>query len=329
MESKLFRRHALPIGLLLAAMALQGCANRELTRYKAQLGKTDCNQWEPPAGSGRQAIAPLVLSEIPAAAQSRFSPNSLHIAHAIGVLPMLEEFLSQVDVPRAARSLEQRVELLELRRRIAYRCDLASLEISSVASELDCEEEKVSQLAHHLKEIEQARETRLNVAAIAVGALGAVVTGIHFSQDNPDPDVDGIGIGFGITEAGLGVMMLLNGKHTSFMHPRNALRAIRDGQDPDGIFPASVWYCLTNPVPGKEARETLRQELLDRWHESDPQKTKDQQGEDDLLMGQGGEYTTDLLEKRASHYDQLESSIKLVKQDLLQLVQELDAQARP
>ncbi|MBS1569252.1 MAG: hypothetical protein JST45_07380 [Bacteroidetes bacterium] len=325
-QARTFRKAVL---VLLAAGVLTGCASRELTRYKAQLDKTDCNQWEPPSGSAQQAIAPLTMAEIPPAAQSRFSPNSLHIAHAIGVLPMLDEFLRQVDVPREERTLEQRVQLLELRRRIAYRCDLASLEISSVASELDCEEEKISQLAHHLKEIEQTRETRLNVAAIAVGALGAVVTGIHFSQDNPDPDVDGIGIGFGIAEAGLGVMMLLTGKHTSFMHPRNALRAIHDGQDPDGIFPASVWYCLTNPVPGSEAKETLRQELMDRWRDAEPNQAGDEQDGNDLLLGNGGEYTTDLLEKRASRYDQLESSIKLVKQDLLQLVQELDAQTRP
>lgn len=311
------------------ALLLTGCANRELVQFNAQLDRTNCNQMRP-TGTGLQAIpAPLTPAGIPAATEGHFSANSLHVAHAIGVLPMLDDFLHQVDVPRGERTLEQRVQLLELRRRIAYRCDLASLEISSVASELDCEEEKISQLASHLKELEQTRETRLNVAAIAVGALGAVVTGIHLSNDDRDPDVDGMGIGFGIAEAGLGVMMLLNGKHTSSMHPRNALRSIHDGRDPDGIFPASVWYCLSNPVPGSAPDKTLRQELLDRWKHVEPEKAHNRQSEEDLLLGDGGEYTTDLLEKRADRYDQLESTIKLVKQDLLQLVQELDAQAKP
>lgn len=137
----MLRAQGRTVVLLVVYVAVAGCANRELTRFKAQLDKTDCNQWKPPAGNAQQAIAPLAQAEIPPGVQARFSANSLHIAHAIGVLPMLDDFLHQVDVPRGERTLEQRVQLLELRRRIAYRCDLASLEISSVASELDCEEE--------------------------------------------------------------------------------------------------------------------------------------------------------------------------------------------
>ena len=76
------------------------------------------------------------------------------------------------------------------------------------------------------------------------------------------------------------------------------------------------------------ATETLRQELLGRWSESGPVKQRKELAEDALLFGNGGTYSTSLLEKRSAMYDQLESTIKLVKQDLLQLVQELDAQTR-
>lgn len=322
MRNKLY----LPLAALVLASVITGCANRELAQFKAQLDRTSCNQMRP-TGTGLQPIPePLTPAGIPAGTEDRFSANSLHIAHAIGVLPMLAQYMRQVDVPRDERTLEQRVQLLELRREIAYRCDLASLEISSVASELDCEEEKISQLADHLKGLEGTAETRLNVAAIAVGAMGAVITGIQFS--NSESNVDGIGISFGIAEASVGVLMLLNGKKTSFMHPRNALRAIREGSDPDGIFPPSVWYCLVTPIPGTDTTETLRQELLERWNERDPVKERKEIEEEKLIFGNGGTYSTDLLEKRSAMYDQLESTIKLVKQDLLQLVQELDAQAR-
>lgn len=316
------------IALVPLALLHGGCAQQELVRFKAQLQRTHCNQWQPPPGGATGALAPLANEQVPAAVGARFSANSLHMAHAIGVLPLLGDYLDRLAVPQAERTLQQRVELLELRRTLAYRCDLASLAISAVASELDCEEEKISQLADRLKGLEGEVESQLTVAAIAVGAVGALLTGIHLADDDGSSNVDGAGIFFGIAEAGLGAAILLHGKRTELAHPRNALRAVHEGRDADGIFPPSVWYCLTHAVPGEAADHSLRHELLERWHESDPRRERKARAEAALLYGSGGMYNTGQLDKRAAMYDQLESSIKLVKQDLLQLVQELDAQER-
>lgn len=318
--------HMIPLrgitfGLVLAALMFTGCANRELIRYQAQLESSSCNQWQPSTGAVGVAPGPYDPASVSPRVAAHFSPNSLRMAHAIHVLPLLDHYMAHLAVPAAERSLEERVELLELRRTIAYHCDLASLEISAVASELDCEEEKISQLAEHLNGLEQKATDRLNVAAIAVGATGALFTGIHFTDEDRDTRVDWLGIAFGAAEAGLGVAMLLTGKKAGIRHPRNALRAIHEGKDPDGIFPASVWFCLTNPIPGQQEDKTYRKQLMDRWQEGEGQD-----GDLALFLGNGGTYTSDQLHGRASMYDQLESTIKLVKQDLLQLVQELDAQ---
>lgn len=313
----------LPVPVLIAAVILlTGCANRGLARFQSQLEQSTCNQWQPSTGPVGNPPGPYDPALIPSRVSSHFSPNSLHMAHAIHVLPLLDEYMAHLAVPPGRRSLEERVELLELRRTIAYHCDLASLEISAVASEFDCEEEKISQLAEYLNGLEQRNSDRLNVAAIAVGAGGALFSGIHLAEEDRNRQVDWMGIAFGVAEASLGVAMLLTGKKADIRHPRNALRAIHDGQDQEGIFPASVWYCLTEPVPGQAPAKTYRQELLDRWHEGEAGTN----GETALFLGDGGTYTTDQLHKRAGMYDQLESTIKLVKQDLLQLVQELDAQ---
>lgn len=322
----MFSRFRPVIGLALVAMLSAGCANRELVRFQSQLEASSCNQWQPSTGAVGVPPGPYDPASVPERVSAHFSPNSLRMAHAIHVLPLLDQYMAHLSVPAGQRSLEERVELLELRRTIAYHCDLASLEISAVASELDCEEEKISQLAGHLNGQEQKATYGLNVAAIAVGAAGALFTGIHFTEDERDRRVDWLGIAFGVAEAGLGVAMLLTGKKADLRHPRNALRAIRDGQDPRGIFPASVWYCLTNPVPGQPAGRNFRQQLLDRWYESNGGTDQSKDGEMALFLGDGGTYTSDQLHKRAGMYDQLESTIKLVKQDLLQLVQELDAQ---
>lgn len=309
--------------LSVLVVLLTSCASKDLAQFKAQLDRSQCNQWKPTTASAKTPPALYDASAVPKEVEAHFSPNSLHIAHAINVLPLLDEYMAYLKVPMAERSLEQRVQLLELRRTIAYHCDLASLEISAVASELDCEEEKVSQLARHMEELEGRTQSRLNVAAIVVGAVGAVVTGIHLSQDD-NSDVDALGIGFGVAEAALGTAMLVSRKRTGFDHPRNALRVMHQGADPEGIFPTSIWYCLVHPVPGDPAESTLRTGLLERWHEGNTTSGQ----EEPLYLSNGGTYSTPQLHTRASMYDQLESTIKLVKQDLLQLVQELDAQER-
>ena len=170
--------------LSVLVVLLTSCASKDLAQFKAQLDRSQCNQWKPTTASAKTPPALYDASAVPKEVEAHFSPNSLHIAHAINVLPLLDEYMAYLKVPMAERSLEQRVQLLELRRTIAYHCDLASLEISAVASELDCEEEKVSQLARHMEELEGRTQSRLNVAAIVVGAVGAVVTGIHLSQDD-------------------------------------------------------------------------------------------------------------------------------------------------
>jgi hypothetical protein len=307
------------LALLIGMLA--GCSTKDLARFKAQLDRSQCNQWTPTMAIATTPPAPFDAAAVPAEVKAHFSPNSLHIAHAINVLPLLDDYMAHMQVPSTERSLEQRIQLLELRRTIAYHCDLASLEISAVASELDCEEEKVSQMARHMEEVEARTQSRLNVAAIVVGAMGAVITGIHLSQDD-NSDVDALGIGFGVAEAALGTAMLLSRERTEYTHRRNALRIIHEGTDPQGLFPASIWYCLVNPVPGAPADRTLRTELLNRWREEGATVGD----EASLYLGDGGTYSTEQLHTRASMYDQLESTIKLVKQDLLQLVQELDTQ---
>lgn len=313
----------LPVLLLL--LLLCACGQRELARYKERLREGGCTPWQVGPAAARVPVGPLDSAAVPDAVRMRFSPNSLRMAHAIGVLPELAEHIARQTTEPSQRTVEQRLAALELKDRIADRCDRASLEISAVASELDCEEEKVSQLADLLSGMEDRRETRLTIAAIAVGAAGAVITGVHLLDEDGSSNIDGAGIVSGVAEAALGAAILLNGARTEVRHPRNALRAVYEGSDPDGIFPPSVWYCLVQPRAVAGGQRSLREELLERWGVHGGTAPS---GDLALLLGDGGRYGTGQLEARGDMLDQLEASIKLVKQDLLQLVQELDGAAR-
>ncbi|HRO40577.1 MAG TPA: hypothetical protein PLY76_13935 [Flavobacteriales bacterium] len=250
-----------------------------------------------------------------------FSKASLNVANSIGVLDLLGEYTRLKQKQRAIPSLEQKVELLELSHTITQRIDLASLEISSVTAELDCEEERISQIADYLTARSRTAETRLTVAAIAVGAFGSMTPIILDGKQ-----ADRAGLAAGIAEAALGAMILLNDRKVNVQHPRNALSDIWEGPQTSRVFPPFVWYYLNYRDPGDQASVSLRTKIIDQWKgfgQVERLKPKEQASHQELYFGNGGRYDTDQLYNRANMYDQLESSIKLIKQDLTQLALEL------
>ena len=85
-----------------------------------------------------------------------------------------------------------------------------------------------------------------------------------------------------------------------------------------------VWYYLNTPKTAGHSSNSVRSQIIDKW------KTFGQIDEDlsseliDLYFGKGGRYSTDQLDNRASMYDQVESHINLMKQELMALAQEIN-----
>src|SRR5690606_13070798 len=127
-----------------------------------------------------------------------------------------------------------------------------------------------------------------------------------------------VGIATGITEASLGLLMLFNNRKTDFQHKRNALREVWEGKPTSSNFPPFVWYYLTYRDPNKSI-PSVRQAIIEKW-ENFGQISEEGNKEDELntpiYFRDGGRYTTAQLINRADMYDQLESHITLMKQDL-------------
>lgn len=254
---------------------------------------------------------------------SLFSESSLNIANGIGALNLISEYVEFQNLNAHNHTLENRVKAIELFQEIEYKINLTSLEISSIASELDCEEERISQIADYMKEKENEVGNKLNVAAIVVGASGAIFSGVEM-KGNADKI---IGISAGIVEATLGALMLLNNKKINFLHERNALGEIWKGVETSKIFPSSVWYYLCYYNPEKKNQNSKKYEIIQRWlsfEQLEKAKTKKRNMLLELYFGGGGKYTTEQLYNRANMYDQLESYIKLMKQELSLLSIELN-----
>jgi len=247
------------------------------------------------------------------------------MANAIGVLDWISQYIKlQHEVSRRP-NVENRLAVMEIKQRIDHRINLSSLEVSAVSSELDCEEERTSQVANYLKGKESNFETKLTVGAIVVGAVGAVSTGVLIKDDKT---ADYVGLATGVTEATFGMMMLFNKRTTDFYHERNTLKEIWEGHETSSSFPPSVWYYLKYYDPKEGKKSSVRNQIITKWMtfgQINEQESEEKEELIDLYFGKGGRYSTDQLDNRADMYDQLESHINLMKQDLKALSVELDA----
>jgi hypothetical protein len=305
---------------------LTSCAGLKNAQLKSQLDISNCNQQTTFNYSKDHLPKPIHTLNIDTVLTNRFSFQSLNAANAIGLLDLLTEYVNLKKNYKVSPTLEKRIEIVELSQKINQRINISSLEISAVASEMDCEEERADQIATYLKGKEDDAETKLTVGAIVVGAVGAITAGVLLAKGDAGNAPEFIGIGAGLTEATLGVMILLNKRKVEFYHSRNALKDIWFAPETSTIFPQSVWYYLTYEKPNGSTK-SIRQQLVDKWlgfGQIADTKEKNKEKIYSLFFGEGGKYTADQLTNRANMHDQIEAQINLMKQDLKLLALELE-----
>ncbi|HLT09170.1 MAG TPA: hypothetical protein VK014_16695 [Cyclobacteriaceae bacterium] len=300
--------------LFILLLLFGACAPLKDGNIRQQIISSHCNQQNIYNYSEADLPKPLFSMAVDQRLSQALGESNLNMANAIGILDDLSRYV-QLQENLDSSDLPTRIRLLELKQGIEHRINMASLEVSAVASEMDCEEERTSQVANYLRGRENELESKLTVSAIVLGALGAIATGGLLHNEKA---TNAVGVSFGIAEASLGLLMLFNNKKIDFYHQRNALREIWEGKSVSSNFPAFVWYYLNYTDPNTEV-PSIREEIIDKWKNfGQVLEAADEQG--DLVVpiyfGAGGRYSTEQLVNRADMYDQLESYITLMKQDL-------------
>ncbi|WP_114789503.1 hypothetical protein U0035_08155 [Niabella yanshanensis] len=311
---------------LLTALSFISCSSGNKIQVNEYARLVSCHQANnvPVQSPGLRPLHELTTDSI---LLGKYSFRSLNIAYAFGFLPLLLQYEKlQSNQPSIETDMDRRLKKIEIALQLSERIDLASLEISSFASELDCEEERITQVADFLKGKEKQRETRLTVSAIGVGAIGGVASGILSTRSDAGNSGDYLGIATGITEAILGVLILRNSKKTELLHPRNALKDIWFGQAVSDIFPPAVWYYLKYKNPNQPEELSLRERIIERWKSFNQVDPKALNQFETLYLKDKGIYDTEALYNRAKMYDQVESYVKMIKQDLTTLSYELALQ---
>ncbi|WMJ74824.1 hypothetical protein RCC89_16840 [Cytophagaceae bacterium ABcell3] len=254
----------------------------------------------------------------------RFSEDALFIAHITGLKKKLERlYLAEEEIKRGY-SLSARLELNEVRQQIDHHISHASLQVSALASVLECEDERADQVASYLLHQQNKAQQHLTVAAITIGAVTAIASGIVYSRRPDAPAVDGIGIVGGIAEVLIGIRLLLLSKKVDFWHQQNHLREIWYGPKSSDLYPPFIWAYLNSVRTDSEV--TIREQIIDKWiglEQLASEDKKEHKRQVALYFGKGGKYSADDLTNRANMLDQLEAQVSLLKQGLSKLSYEI------
>ena len=307
--------------IILFILFCHSCATTKNPEIQNLLLHSNCNQQNVYSYTEGELPTPLHEIEINPTLNSKLDYNSLNVANAIGILDELTKYVEIKEKAISKDSTEKRLDLLELKLAIDHKINLTSLEISAISSEMDCEEERTSQIANYLKGKITEKESKLTISAIVVGAVGAILTSGLVKDDNTST---AIGITGGLAEATFGVLMFMNDKSIDFHHDRNALKDIWFGAKTSSNFPPSVWYYLNYSKPNDNTSISLRSQIISKWTSLGQISKKPKNNMLDIYFGNGGKYSSNQLENRADMYDQLESNINLMKQDLKALTIAID-----
>ena len=247
--------------------------------------------------------------------KAKYAEQSILIMHALGI----GSDVKRLEGLRQDTSMEARMEVLSLRQQIDNRILLTDSEIDALAAELDCEGERIDQIAGYVDNINSARTARLTVASIVVGAAAAA-RGAHINNDDWNK---GVSNGAGSLGAGLGLATLNpQGKKVTLFHDRNLLRNVWQQQNRREIGPF-VWYMLTEKRFSNAGTASLLSNTRQRWITYQFDGKSETAGRS-VNFSSGGTYRAGDLHARAEMINQLQSVVRSIKQNINFFLRELN-----
>ena len=295
--------------LLAGPALLQGCSSAKPHLSRPATVNTYC---DPPLPYQYEATEqPLsnldsALALAPALAR-QFSRHDLLVANAVAIIPQLQQLVQPNQL--SVQDDEQ------IRQQILTRLLSTQTQIASLAAELDCEGERADQLATYLDEQDDRRVRRLTIGSVVVGAVTTVITAF-ISGDNADKIT---GISGGLVSAALGgAAAFSSNQRVPFQHQRNLLTDVWEQKKTSTTYSPAVWYVLNEKSFSNSQQYSIAHNIRQRWLDYVLSGTPD--AERALYFGAGGPYRADDLHTRANMLNQLQSSVRLINQELQSLL---------
>lgn len=150
-------------------------------------------------------------------AKKYYSPIAIHIADVMQVLPLLNR------LARLERAHEDANEAERVRQKLLNMVQLATLEVSSLVAELECEVHRADEVQDRLKDIQFTRSMSQTLLAIVIGGFIDAITG-GFSIATGVINV--ISVTGGTLEILFGASANFTKVRQEFSHPHNHLERI-------------------------------------------------------------------------------------------------------
>ena len=263
---------------------------------------------------------------------SRVSPNgeeaaklysriAVHVAEVAEVLPYLNR-LAQLQLEQASKG-----DIERARRRVTTHLQLATMEVSSIVAEIECEVQRADEVQDRLKQVETTRTTTQTVLGVIFGGLANILSGGIGMATQAGDAAHIASVAGGALEVLFGTSANFTKVRQEFSHPHNHLQAFWDGEGREReYFSRSVWRFLTESNIRDVEGHSLRDVLVETWNEArrlgEP-GSREEKRRKELLFGHGGLYDSEDLHVREAMLHQLESSIQLMHQDLETLLREV------
>lgn len=251
-------------------------------------------------------ISPNKLSKQDSILNANLSKHDILISKAIGIETYLTEYL---------QIKKDTLKRLVLKQKITDRLILTTIEINALASELDCNGERINKLANFVNDINNKKTKNLTVASVTIGALTTVATVLI--KNNNSSNV--VGVSGGLLSAGLGALTISpKGKKIDLKLQRNLLRNIWFNDNSNGAYPKSIWTILNDKEFSNSGKNDLQESIKNRWLQYNFDGKIDTETEK-LFFYDGGIYTADDLYSRANMLNELQATIRSLEQDLKSL----------
>ena len=320
-----------PIACLLCVFTLEGCVTgaSRMARFRFEAMESRCT-----VPTIEQLTALPALPLLPGSEEHspddiiQLSPASSRLAKLLGLDRALRD-LSALQRDQAVNAGPSS-KFLWRNQQIMDRISLASFDVISTVTELDCEEARADHVADGLTELRQDKQERgLFLALVGEALIGVVAGSLSLAGKATAASANAILGGASATGIGGAATIFLSVDH-DFSHPRNHLAELSEPKDFSLLFPDSVWRYLV--TPSDLSGETIRDVLIRRW-EHDGRfgvpGSEDARRRETLLLGAGGTYDIRDLRVRSEMLNHLKSAVLQMGQDLNALMYEIMAPQYP
>ena len=274
----------------------------------------------PPYTVTKEKEAPIEIDEAKLALgkklfEGKLSSRNILIAYASNTDEALLSLIALANDPSEEAQQKRNTLQLEIHSKITA----IFSQMNAVTAELDCEEERIDQIATTISNLNDKNISRLTVASILIGAAVSVA-GAYIADDGWDK---AIAAGGGVLGAGLSFLTLNpKGKKVMLKHPRNLLRSFMTEKN-NGEFPPFVWYMINERRFTNSGEGSILLHMQQRWVKNlfDNDKEKALKA---VLFSDGGIYYAGDLHTRAEMFDQMQSVIHSLHQNIDFFIQEVN-----